>query len=90
MKNEEKLVIVFAGSAIEARLVKICLDEAGIQTALWDEEMAIIDLPIVTPAGVGAVKVVVAPGDEKKALDTMESIRESSDIQLEDDPIDPE
>ena len=90
MKNEENLVVVFAGSPTEAQLVQICLDEAGIKAALFDEEMAIIDLPLVTAGGVGAVKVVVAPEDEKKALKTMENIHEDSDIQLEDDPLNPE
>ncbi len=61
-------VIVFAGSLIEAGLVKSLLEAAGIRVALLNEAMGTLEPWVVDPGGVSAVKVMVPAGQADEAI----------------------
>ena len=65
-------VIVFAGSAIEADIVRLHLQEHGIEAFLEDEHIGTIALYVAAGGGAGAVKVAVSVADEPKARDLIE------------------
>jgi hypothetical protein len=65
-------VIVFAGSIIEADLIKLHLQEHGIEARLEDEHIGTM-APYAAPGGIfGAVKVAVSVIDESKAGELIE------------------
>jgi len=66
MKND--LVEIFAGSIIEAELVKSLLINYGIQAFLKDEIIGTIAPWQSSPGGVNSVKVVISNEDYAKAL----------------------
>ncbi len=71
MTDEPSCVVVFQGSAIEARLVQGRLESEGISTCLSDENMGVL-LPLQgMPTGFGSVKVLVSREDEEKALNAL-------------------
>ncbi len=65
--QEPESVIIFAGDVFEAGLVRSLLDNEGIISFLKDDIMGTLMPWWVTPAGVGAVKVVVSSNDAEKA-----------------------
>ncbi|MDZ7292117.1 MAG: DUF2007 domain-containing protein [candidate division KSB1 bacterium] len=67
MLNPHELVVVHAGSSIEAGFVKSLLEEYGIRARLQDEMMGAIAPWYVTPGGVDAVKVIIARSDYERA-----------------------
>ena len=66
-KNEFEPVEVFAGTAIQASLVKSLLENAEIEAYLKDEFTGVLYPWHTTPGGVGAVKVFVSSADQQKA-----------------------
>jgi len=66
-KDDIHSVLVFAGSATEAAIVKSLLDNAEIQSFLKDEVFGTLEPWVVEPGGVGAVKVIVSSRDAEKA-----------------------
>ena len=60
-------VEVFAGTAVQATLVKSLLENAEIEAYLKDEFTGILYPWHTTPGGVGAVKVFVSSVDHEKA-----------------------
>ncbi len=60
-------VEVFAGSAVQATLVKSLLENAEIEAYLKDEFSGTLYPWHTTPGGVGAVKVFVSGLDYEKA-----------------------
>ena len=60
-------VIVFAGSAWEAGLVKTILEDEQIEVFIKDEIRGTYAPWQVTPGGAGAVKVVVSSDDLERA-----------------------
>lgn len=70
MKSGEEIypVEVFAGTAVQASLVKSLLENAEIEAFLKDEFTGIIAPWHSTPGGVGAVKVFVSSEDHEKAM----------------------
>ena len=65
-------VIVFAGSTMEADLVKLHLQEDGIEAVLEDEHIGTIAPYAATAGGAGAVKVAVSVVDEPEARELIE------------------
>ena len=61
------LVEVFAGTAVQATLVKSLLENAEIDAYLKDEFTGTLYPWHTTPGGVGAVKVFVSSLDHEKA-----------------------
>jgi len=60
-------VEVFAGTAVQATLVKSLLENAEIEAYLKDEFTGTLYPWHTTPGGVGAVKVFVSSVDHEKA-----------------------
>ncbi len=69
MKTDKKIipVEVFAGTAVQATLVKSLLENAEIAAYLKDEFAGTLYPWHSTPGGVGAVKVFVSSVDHEKA-----------------------
>ena len=69
MKNENEIVPVevFAGTAVQASLVKSLLENAEIEAYLKDEFTGVLYPWHTSPGGVGAVKVFVSSVDHEKA-----------------------
>ncbi|MEI7980346.1 MAG: DUF2007-related protein [Bacteroidota bacterium] len=65
---ESNPVLIFAGSAWEAHLVKSLLGNAEIQTFLQDESIGMIAPWYAAPGGAGAIKVIVASADYEQAM----------------------
>ena len=67
MSNENETIIVFAGNAPEANIIKGLLEDSGIKVFLQDEIIGTIAPFYAAPGGAGAVKIVVAKQDSEKA-----------------------
>lgn len=69
MKKNRRVdpVEVFAGTAVQATLVKSLLENAEIEAYLKDEFTGILTPWHTAPGGVGAVKVFVSSEDYEKA-----------------------
>jgi hypothetical protein len=63
MSQENDYVVVYAGSVVDADFVKMLLESEGIEALLLNEHMGRIAPWYVTPAGAGAIKVLVARED---------------------------
>lgn len=61
-------VEVFAGTAVQASIVKSLLENAEINAYLKDEFTGVLYPWHTSPGGVGAVKVFVSSRDQEKAL----------------------
>ena len=70
MKTDKEIfpVEVFAGTAVQATLVKSLLENAEIDAYLKDEFTGTLYPWHTTPGGVGAVKVYVSSADHEKAI----------------------
>lgn len=67
MQPNEDLVVVFAGSIMEADAAKAALELNGIRAFLRDEAVGTWAPWYVAGGGVGAVKVVVPESEADKA-----------------------
>ena len=69
MKTERGIepVEVFAGTAVQASLVKSLLENAEIEAYLKDEFTGVLYPWHSSPGGVGAVKVFVSSVEQEKA-----------------------
>jgi hypothetical protein len=69
MKNDKEMrpIEVFAGTVMQASMVKSLLENAEIEAFLKDEYMGTFNPWHAAPGGVGAVKVFVAYPDYEKA-----------------------
>ena len=74
MKNENSIepVEVFAGTAVQASMVKSLLENAEIEAYLKDEFTGVLYPWHTSPGGVGAVKVFVSSVDLEKAMMVVE------------------
>ena len=75
MKPENNIepVEVFAGTAVQATLVKSLLENAEIEAYLKDEFTGVLYPWHTSPGGVGAVKVFVSSVDQEKATMVVEA-----------------
>jgi hypothetical protein len=83
MKNDDEIypVEVFAGTAVQAHLVKSLLENAEIEAYLKDEFTGVLYPWHTSPGGVGAVKVFVSSADQEKArivIDEFENNRKNN------------
>jgi hypothetical protein len=69
MKTDKDItpVEVFAGTAVQASVVKSLLENAEIEAFLKDEFTGVLYPWHTSPGGVGAVKVLVSSIDQEKA-----------------------
>jgi hypothetical protein len=65
--KEIKPVEVFAGTAMQANMVKSLLENAEIESFLKDEYIGTLNPWYATPGGAGAVKIFVSSADYVKA-----------------------
>ena len=74
MKTEKGIepVEVFAGTAVQATMVKSLLENAEIKAYLKDEFTGVLYQWHTYPGGVGAVKVLVSSVDLEKAMMVVE------------------
>jgi hypothetical protein len=66
-KREPDFVEVFAGTSMQAEMVKVLLNDSGIETFLKDNIMGTLVPWHVSPGGSNPVKVMVATPDYEKA-----------------------
>lgn len=66
-ENEIEPVEIFAGTAVQASLVKSLLENAEIQAYLKDEFTGVLYPWHISPGGVGAVKVLISSVDQDRA-----------------------
>lgn len=64
----DSLVVVFAGTTLDAGMVQSLLEEEGIPAFIQNELMGSIAPWQVVAGGTGAVKVQVSTVDEEQAL----------------------
>jgi hypothetical protein len=69
MKNDKEIkpAEVFAGTAMQAGMVKSLLENAEIEAFLKDEFIGTLNPWYATPGGAGAVKIFVSNADFEKA-----------------------
>ena len=67
-----ELIEVYWGTSIDSGYIKSILEMNGIKAFLKDEAMGTIAPWYVTPAGVGAVKVVVLDNQLERAIQIMQ------------------
>jgi hypothetical protein len=67
-------VEVFSGNIIECGYVKSLLEAHGIQAFIRDEYVGTISPWVVSPGGVGSVKLQVARNDAVQATELIKSI----------------
>lgn len=67
-ENHSDPVVVFSGDIFEVGLIRSILENEDIPCFLKDEYMGTIQPWIVSPGGVGSVKLLVPANFEEKAL----------------------
>ena len=65
--NKSEPVMIFAGSAWEAGIVKSLLENAEVEAFIKDEIMGTLNPWWIAPGGAGSVKVFVSGNDFEKA-----------------------
>ena len=71
--KEIKMKEVFAGSALQANMIKSMLEDTEIEVFLKDEFMGTLNPWYTSPGGAGAVTVCVSSEDYEKAKIVVES-----------------
>lgn len=71
MSQGASLVNVFAGSAVEASLVRSFLESHSIASTFVDEHLGTIAPHIAAGGGAGAVKVAVAGGEAQRTRELL-------------------
>jgi hypothetical protein len=66
--KEDNLVEIFAGSSMEAEIVRNLLEDSDIEAFLKNEIMGTLAPWHTSPGGAGSVKVVVSNLDYAKAV----------------------
>jgi hypothetical protein len=66
-KDDIRSVLVFAGTAMEAAMVKSLLENAEVQAFLKDEVFGTLEPWATSSGGAGAVKVIVSSADAERA-----------------------
>ena len=65
----DKMVIVFAGTTLNAGMIQSLLEEEGIPAFVQNELMGNIAAWQIAPGGAGAVKVLVSSLNETRAIE---------------------
>jgi hypothetical protein len=79
MKKDKKndLLEIFAGSSIDAEMLRSLLKNSNIETFLKDENMGTLAPWQVTAGGVGAVKIIISSNDYETAKLIVEEYRQN-------------
>jgi hypothetical protein len=73
------LVVVYAGSAMEAGRVQSLLESEGIRASLDGENVAAVEAGVVGAGGMGLAKVLVARNDVDAAKKIIEGVTGTGD-----------
>ena len=76
-KKDNDIVEVFAGTSIDAEIVRSLLEDSEIKTFLKDENMGSIAPWHVSAGGAGAVKIIISSNDYDKAKLIVEKFEDS-------------
>lgn len=79
MSDNDKLIVVYAGTSTEAGYLKTVLEAEGITAFLKDEMMGAIAAPYIAAGGLGAVKVVIAAEDIERAQPILDDFQGSTE-----------
>jgi len=66
-KNNNDIIEIFAGTSIDAEIVRSLLEDSDVKTFLKDENMGTIAPWHVSGGGVAAVKIIINSCDYDKA-----------------------
>ncbi len=79
-RNKQNVPVeIFAGSPMEAEIVRSMLTDSGIEAFLKDENMGTIAPWHVSAGGAGAVKVIISNADYDKAKSVVEEYYKNMD-----------
>ena len=76
-KKDNDIIEVFAGTSIDAEIVRSLLEDSDIKSFLKDDNMGTIAPWHVSAGGAGAVKVIINSNDYDKAKLIVEKYEES-------------
>lgn len=76
-KRDNEIIEVFAGTSIDAEIVRSLLEDSDIKTFLKDDNMGTIAPWQVSAGGAGAVKIVINSNDYDKAKLIIEKYEKS-------------
>lgn len=76
-KKDNDIIEVFAGTSIDAEIVRSLLEDSGIKTFLKDDNMGTIAPWQVSGGGAGAVKIIINSNDYDKAKLIVDKYEES-------------
>jgi hypothetical protein len=76
-KKDNDIIEVFAGTSIDAEIVRSLLEDSDIKTFLKDDNMGTIAPWHVSAGGAGAVKIIINSNDYDKAKLIIEKYEES-------------
>jgi hypothetical protein len=75
--SNDDLVVIYAGSSIEAEIVKSILKDYEIEAFLKDENMGVIAPWHISAGGAGAVKIIINSKDYEAARQIVEKFEQS-------------
>jgi len=76
-KKEPRLLEIYAGTAVQAGLLKSLLENAEIDAYMKDEFTGVLYPWHSSPGGAGAVKLFVSDRDEERALIVVKSFEDN-------------
>ena len=76
-KKDNDIIEVFAGTSIDAEIVRSLLEDSDIKSFLKDDNMGTIAPWHVSAGGAGAVKIIINSNDYDKAKLIIEKYEES-------------
>ena len=77
-KEDIRSVMVFAGTATQAAMVKSLLENAEIQAFLKDEIFGTLEPWVADAGGAGPVKVIVSSADAERAQQVVEEYEKNN------------
>lgn len=83
MAELHDLVVVFAGSVMDATIVKGLLESSDIDAVLLDEYVGTLAPWYVAPGGAGAVKVAVSQADLDQSQTVLAEISSKGSLEVE-------
>jgi hypothetical protein len=78
----EDFSVIFSGNIVQADLLKCVLEGEGIHAILGDEFAGMIAPYATSPAGLGAVKVLIPHSDVHKARKIVEDFLKINHLKL--------
>lgn len=70
-EDNDRMVVVFAGTTLDAGMIQSLLEEEGIPSFVQNELMGSIAPWQIAPGGVGAAKVLVSNLNEVQAIEVI-------------------